>query len=266
MIRPMKSNFKILAALLFFLAACNATPTSTPEAVSTPKSYVFKNTTVSLTFDDGDADNYTVRETLAKNNLHATFFIVSGFTGKDGYMTVQQLRDLYADGNEIGGHSLNHGELTKLDGADLRKEICQDRVNLLAFGFNVTSFAYPFGHYDDEAKQTVKDCGYNSARVVTDGPETIPVGDLFAVQAMPYIVPDTRLPKMIRYVTQVEQAGGGWVIFIFHHVCDGCDKFAVAPGTFTDFANWLGEQEANGLVIKTVGEVIGGETQPGVNP
>ena len=112
----------------------------------------------------------------------------------------------------------------------------------------------------------VKDCGYNNARVVIDGPDTIPPSDLFELQAMPYVVTDTRLPKMMRYVTGVERNGGGWVIFVFHHVCDGCDKFSVSPQIFTEFANWLGEQQANGLVVKTVGEVVGGLVQPGVNP
>jgi len=262
----MKPSYRLLVFLLVFLAGCNAPPTPAPVLSPTKKPLIFKNTTVSLTFDDGDADNYAVREALVKNNLRATFYIISGFIGKDGYMTAGQLRGLFDDGNEIGGHSLNHSKLTGLDGADLKYEICQDRLNLLALGFNVTSFAYPFGHYDQEARQIVIDCGYNNVRVVTDGPETIPVGDPFAARAMPYIVPDTRLPKMLRYITQVEKAGGGWVIFIFHHVCDNCDKFSVAPETFIEFANWLGEQQANGLIIMTVGEVIGGETQPGVSP
>jgi peptidoglycan/xylan/chitin deacetylase (PgdA/CDA1 family) len=261
----MKPSYKLLILFLIFLAECNAPPTPAPVTPPTKKPLVFKNTTVSLTFDDGDADNYAVREALAKNNLHATFYIISGFIGKK-YMTEEQLRGLFNDGNEIGGHSLNHSKLTGLDGADLKYEICQDRLNLLALGFNVTSFAYPFGHYDQESKQIVKDCGYNNARIVADGPETIPVMDPFAARAMPYIVPDTRLPKMLRYITQVEEMGGGWAIFIFHHVCDNCDKFAVAPDTFIEFANWLGAQQANGLVIKTVGEEIGGETQPGVSP
>ncbi|MBK8619594.1 MAG: polysaccharide deacetylase family protein [Anaerolineales bacterium] len=107
---------------------------------------------VSLTFDDGDADNYLVRSVLTENDLRATFYVVSGFTGTDGYMTEQQLKDLHADGNEIGGHTLSHSKLTDVRGADLKREVCEDRMNLLAHGFEVTSFAYPYGHYDAEVK------------------------------------------------------------------------------------------------------------------
>lgn len=252
----MKHTLRSLALLLIILTGCisaPATPTPTKKDVS------LKNTVVSLTFDDGDADNYSVRSVLAENNLHATFYVVSGFTNSNGYMTENQLRDLYNDGNEIGGHTLDHAKLTEVRGEDLKREVCQDRSNLTAYGFNVTSFAYPFGHYDDEAKQVVLDCGYGNARGVSGGSENIPPADAYALRAMPYIVSDTRFPKMVRYVTEVEKDGGGWVIFVFHHVCDGCDQYAVNPETFSKFAQWLGEQQSNGLVIKTVGEVIGGK-------
>lgn len=252
----MKLSSRSLAFLLLLLAGCNSAPV-TPAPAAAPKELTFKNTVVSLTFDDGDADNYSVRPALAENNLHATFYIVSGFTNSNGYMNEGQLRDLYNDGNEIGGHTLSHNNLTEVRGADLKREVCQDRSNLIAYGFEVTSFAYPFGHYDDEAKQAVVDCGYGNARGVSGGRDTIPPADEYALRAMPYIVSDTRLPKMVRYVTGVEKDGGGWVIFVFHHVCDGCDKYAVSPEIFSEFAQWLSGQQSNGLVIKTVGEVMG---------
>ncbi len=252
----MKPSLKLTTFLLIILVGCNSAP-----AISAPtkENIIFKNTVVSLTFDDGDADNYAVRPLLAENNLHATFYIVSGFTNSNGYMTDDQLRDLYNDGNEIGGHTLNHSKLTEVRGADLNREVCQDRSNLLAYGFEVTSFAYPFGHYNDEAKQAVMDCGYSNARGVSGGPDVIPPADAYGLQAMPYIVSDTRFPKMARYVTEVENNGGGWVIFVFHHVCDGCNQYAIGLETFSKFAQWLGEQQSNGLVIKTMGDVMGGK-------
>jgi peptidoglycan/xylan/chitin deacetylase (PgdA/CDA1 family) len=254
----MKYSPKSLALLLIILAGCNSTSVI-PAPTPTKEDVIFRNTAVSLTFDDGDADNYSVRSVLAENNLHATFYIVSGFTNSNGYMTDNQLRDLYNDGNEIGGHTLSHTNLADVHGADLKREVCQDRSNLLAYGFDVTSFAYPFGHYDDEAKQVVMDCGYSNARGVSDGPETTPPVDVYGLRAMPYIVSDTRLPKMIRYITQVENNGGGWVIFVFHHVCDGCNQYAINPEIFSKFAQWLAGQQSNGLVVKTVGEVMGGK-------
>jgi peptidoglycan/xylan/chitin deacetylase (PgdA/CDA1 family) len=255
----MKHPIRSLVLLLLILAGCNSAPvTPVPTAAATKKKEAvkFTNTVVSLTFDDGDADNYSVRSVLAKNNLHATFYVVSGFTNSNGYMTEDQLRDLYNDGNEIGGHTLNHRSLEGMRGAELKREVCQDRSNLIAYGFEVTSFAYPYGHYDDEAKQAVMDCGYTNARGVSGGSETIPPANKYVLLAMPYVESDTRFPKMVRYVTDAEK---NWIIFVFHHVCDGCDKYSIKLETFSEFAHWLGEQQSNGLVIKTVGEVMGGK-------
>jgi peptidoglycan/xylan/chitin deacetylase (PgdA/CDA1 family) len=254
----MKQPLKSLALLLIILAGCASAPAS-PAPTVTEENITFKNTVVSLTFDDGDADNYSVRSILAENNLRATFYVVSGFTNSNGYMTDDQLRDLYNDGNEIGGHTLSHVKLSDVRGEELKREVCQDRSNLTAYGFEVTSFAYPFGHYDDEAKQVVMDCGYGNARGVSDGPEALPPVNGYGLRAMPYIVSDTRLPKMIRYVTEVENNGGGWAIFVFHHVCDGCDQYAIDPEIFSKFSQWLGEQQSNGLVVQTVGEVMSGK-------
>lgn len=262
--KSIKINF---VALFLFGCSLSAVPTSEALPSTTKQSMYYSNTTVTLTFDDGDADNYVVRDVLKENNLHATFYVVSGFTGTEGFMTEAELRGLYEDGNEIGGHTLSHTKLSEVRGADLRKEICQDRVNLLAYGFEVTSFAYPYGFHDEESRQMVKDCGYNNARTVADGPEGIPPDNVFSLKAMPYVVEDTSFPKMFRYVMDVEKSGGGWAIFVFHHVCDGCDQYAVGYDTFSSFANWLGhQQKANGLKVKTIDEVIGGEVQPGVNP
>jgi len=253
-------------SVIFFASSCGA-PVLLPPPTPTNEGITFKNTVVTLTFDDGDADNYDVRSILAENGLQATFYVVSGFTGKPGFMTEEQLRGLSEDGHEIGGHTVNHTKLSDVKGADLKREICQDRLDLMAYGFKVTSFAYPYGYHDILARQAVEDCGYNSARIVTDGPDTIPPGDAFALQAMPYIVQDTDFSKMFRYVKSVESEGGGWAIFVFHHVCTGCDPYSVDLETFSNFAAWLARQrDNNGLVIKTVDEVIGGEMKPGVEP
>jgi len=263
----MKLSHKLSSSVLILLAACSSAPTAQPASTPTTGGITFKNTVVSLTFDDGDADNYAVRSVLAENHLHATFYIVSGFTDAIGYMSAEQLRGLFNDGNEIGGHTLNHKKLEPGDSLELEREVCQDRSNLLASGFNVSSFAYPYGYYDDAAEKIVRDCGYNNARIVSGGPESLTPADAFTLRAMPYIVSDTTFSKMFHYVIQVENEGGGWAIFVFHHVCDGCDQYSVSPDAFTKFANWLGSQQTNnGLVIKTVGEVIGGQVQPAVAP
>ncbi len=240
--------------LLLLLAACSA---GRPAPAATPPAPPPQPTIVTLTFDDGDADNFAAAELLKPQGLHATFFIPSGLVGTPGYMTWEQLKQLQQDGNEIGGHSLDHTKVQGLDPAALRHEICDDRTNLIDHGFTPVSFAYPFGNYDPAAKAMLKDCGYAGARTVRGGPELLPIGDPYGVKAFPYIVSDTKLPKLERYITGTQQTTGGWVVLTFHHVCAGCDYFAVDPAVWAKFVPWLAQQQASGaLQVKTFGEVL----------
>jgi peptidoglycan/xylan/chitin deacetylase (PgdA/CDA1 family) len=240
------------ALLTVFLAACSNGVPGAATAPSEPGS-----TVVSLTFDDGNADNFAAAAVLRQNQLRATWYIPSGLVGTPGFMSWKQLLSLQSDGHEIGGHSLDHMHIEALDAASLRREVCDDRRALQEAGFNPVSFAYPFGGYDEAAKQMVRECGYSSARSIGSGRQEIPPVEAFALRAYPYIVSDTAFSKLQRYVSGTRKEGGGWLILIFHHVCDGCDYYAVSPAVFGRFIPWLREEQAQGRVqVKTVGEVI----------
>ena len=213
--RPYLILFYVFALLV--LNGCSAIP-STPEPASTMTTSLGMagDTVVSLTFDDGDADNFSASPILKEYGLHATFYIPSGLVGTDGYMSWDQLQTLQGDGNEIGGHTLSHQKVEGLDAETLKHQICDDRTALMDRGFKVTSFAYPFGNYDEPAKRMVEECGYSSARTVRGGPELIHPSDPYALLAFPYIVNDTGIAKLTRYVSQVRKDGGGWVIIVFH--------------------------------------------------
>ncbi len=148
------------------------------------------NTVVSLTFDDGSASQYSTLSMLPARGMNGTYYINSGLVGSSGYyMTWSQLHDLYNAGNEIGGHTVDHKNLTQLSTADATAEVCNDRTNLINNGFSpVTSFAYPYAASNTSVEQIVQGCGYSSGRTVgninsitvcTDCPyaETIPPRD-----------------------------------------------------------------------------------------
>ncbi len=234
--------------------------------VSYTPSHAAGQTVVTIGFDDGYADQYTARVILSAHNMRATFFVNTGMVGDSTHMTWAQLSDLYADGDEIGGHSLTHANLKKLKMPALRQEVCGDRVNLFNHGFQPVSFAYPFGNYNSAVIQGLKDCGYNSGRTVAQGPDTIPPHDPYATWAMPSVKNSTSVATIEGWVTQAEQSGGGWVQLVFHHVCDNCDVYSITPANFTSLLDWLQTRSVNGTVVKTTGEVIGGTVKPPVAP
>ena len=203
----------------------DATPASWTWTINAPPA----PTTVSLTFDDGQATQYSVRQALKDHGMKGTFYLNSNSvctSDCDGAfdMTWQQVGDLAADGNEIGGHTLDHVDLTNtgVSTAEKRRQVCEDRQNLVARGFDPVSFAYPYSHHDAEARAIVADCGYSSARGAGDAPaggETIPPLDPFGTRTADHSADEITLAEMQGVVTQAENVGGGWVQLTFHGIC-----------------------------------------------
>lgn len=86
----------------------------------------------------------------------------------DLMMTSEQLKKLYQSGMEIGGHTVNHPILAKLDDEAANREIQQNKLFLEQL-LNVTSrfFAYPNGKPDadylQQHLQMVRQNGYQAA-------------------------------------------------------------------------------------------------------
>ncbi len=236
------------------LPASAGKPTPTPQ----PGPVV-----VTLGFDDGYADQYTARSILSAHVMHATFFVNSGVIGDAVHLSWTELTDLYADGNEIGGHGLTHDNLKNLKTTPLREEVCGDRVKLFDNGFTPVSFAYPYGNYNKNTIQALKDCGYNSGRTVSLGPDSIPPHDAYATWAMPSVKNNTTAATIEGWITSAQNSGGGWVQLVLHHVCDNCDVYSIAPATLTALLDWL---QTNSISVQTTAEVIGGEVKPPVMP
>jgi len=112
---------------------------------------------VSITFDDGYADNYdVVFPLLKKYRIPATIFVVSGFVdGTDplnessGWKPLSwaQIREMMDSGLvEIGGHTHSHPVLSELDDFDAWNEVSRCKQVLESrLQSEVAYFAYPYG-------------------------------------------------------------------------------------------------------------------------
>src|SRR2546423_10021049 len=71
---------------------------------------------VVLTFDDASKSHYTIaRPLLLKHKFGATFFVTEGWdfaTNKRDYLTWDEIKQLHADGFEVGNHTLGHVPVT----------------------------------------------------------------------------------------------------------------------------------------------------------
>jgi peptidoglycan/xylan/chitin deacetylase (PgdA/CDA1 family) len=257
-----------------FDSSGNAT-TSTSRTVTVANGAAHQ-TVVAIQFDDGDADQYQVGAMLAAHGMHGTFFINSGRVNASGYMTKAQIDALQAAGNEIAGHTVTHADLPTLDPDEQARQVCNDRVALLAMGYPVRSFAYPYGDFTAATENVARNCGYNNARtiggLVTPNScsgcpyaDTIPPRDAYAIPTPDSIKQGTTLAQMEGYVTQAELHGGGFVPLVMHHVTADCtDDYCVTPTMLEQFLTWLEPRAASGTTVSTIGAVVGGAVQPGV--
>jgi len=129
-----------------------------------------KTACLSLTFDDGYASHYsTVLPLLKEKNYNATFFIILNSTAKPSYtpyMNEEQIQALASQGYEIGSHSINHPFLTNLSNEEIKKELKESKRQIEEkYNIKVTSFALPYGDYNDEILEEIKKY-YISARTI----------------------------------------------------------------------------------------------------
>jgi peptidoglycan/xylan/chitin deacetylase (PgdA/CDA1 family) len=235
-------------------------------------------TVVSVTFDDGWANQYETVSTLAAHGMKGTYYVNTGRTGTSGFLSWDQLVALDAAGHEVTGHTLDHVDLVAAAATEVRRQVCDDRQNLVARGFVATSFAYPFGEYNATVKSIVQECGYASGRGafglrnITSTTDTrpfasrIPPPDRYAILTPCCIRSDVTLTQLQNYIIGAENNGGGWVPLVLHRICENCGGDSPAPSmtpaTFQALVDWLAQRSGRGTVVRTVAQVMSGDAQP----
>lgn len=96
-----------------------------------------------LTYDDGPGDMLTPRlaELLRRRGVRATFFVL----GREAVRRPAVLRQLHADGHEIGNHSQDHHNAWKTWPLRALRDIRAGRDQLERLGCPTTIFRPPFG-------------------------------------------------------------------------------------------------------------------------
>jgi peptidoglycan/xylan/chitin deacetylase (PgdA/CDA1 family) len=242
------------------------------------------DTTVSLTFDDGNANQLAAQHILADHGMEATFYVITGRVGNPGYFTWDDIASLNGDGNEIGGHTTNHQSLTSLPTDQARAAVCDARQALLARGYPQDSFAYPRGDNNAATEALVDECGYSSGRDVTPistwdaqgERETIPPANPMALRTPGSVDVNDTLPEIKDWIMDAERVdqteGDVWIPLVFHHICDpavtncadpnGVDGQYMTPSDFDALLDWLQARAGSGTHVNTVGDVMG----PGDSP
>lgn len=111
---------------------------------------------IAITFDDGPSGSVTknLLTGLEARGVHATFFIC-GYRINSYPSYPQMILDY---GHEIGLHTVNHANLTKLNQDGIRKEL-EGMLNQLPAGYQVRLMRPPGGAYNSSVKAVCLDMG-----------------------------------------------------------------------------------------------------------
>lgn len=120
-------------------------------AITAPAPDCAKVPCIALSFDDGPNAAVTPRvlDILASEHVKATFFLVGRrVPGNEGL-----LHRMYTEGHEIGNHSWDHADFTKLTPAQMDQEIAATQQAIVAAGVPAPHlFRPPYGAVNDAVR------------------------------------------------------------------------------------------------------------------
>lgn len=139
-----------------------------------------KTKVLTFSYDDGVVQDIRLVKIFAEYGLKGTFNINTGrYLPEDakrerycGTMKLSEAQELYIDSeHEVAVHTLTHPFLEKLQMTDVLNEILEDRKNIeKQYKALARGMAYPFGTYNDEVVNALKQCGicYSRTTVSTE--------------------------------------------------------------------------------------------------
>jgi peptidoglycan/xylan/chitin deacetylase (PgdA/CDA1 family) len=126
---------------------------------------------VLITFDDGyQGVHRHALPVLRELGFPTTVFVTTGWlrgpyeiddAALDTMLDWDEVRELAAEGAEIGGHSHSHPQLDQLPDGALRYEVkrCHEIITE-QLDSSPASFAYPYGYSDRRVRQAVRTAGF----------------------------------------------------------------------------------------------------------
>ncbi len=240
---------------------------------------------VSVTFDDGWLNQLTnATPVMQSNGLIGTYYIISGasdteyYTGSP-YMSADNVKSLYAAGNEIGSHTVHHCDLgataagpdavvndavncpIPLGDTKVLSEMQNSKTTLEGLtGAPVTDFAYPYGSYSAHTIAVGQSLGYLSQRSVNPGYNT--KDSLEVTQLKMYEVDHDITTAQVQAWIDEAIAQHAWLILCYHEVADTPSdpndlQYTTPIADFqAQMAYLAGKKAQNQVAVKTVAQAL----------
>jgi peptidoglycan/xylan/chitin deacetylase (PgdA/CDA1 family) len=274
----------LAVALIAWLPAAPALAAAGQAGLRAAGGATSARTIVTFAWGGGLSDQMPSLAIFREYGMHATYFVPSGLVctlsqaqclRSSPYLTIADIRAIAADGDEIGGLSVTHQQLTTMPVAEAKREICDDRLNLVRLGLRPTDFAYPFALVNPAVENLTRACGYNAGL----GTGTLKGAGRCDACALSETIPprdpyDVRTPVEVNsvgtvwtpgtyesIVTDAQRHGGGWIVFTIHDICATNCNLGTTTAILGAVLKWLHEHR---VAVETMRQVIGGPARPPV--
>ncbi len=148
-----------------------------------PPGFTTGRKNITITFDDGFCSNLEAAlPVMQELRCRSINYLVADRIGKTSdweaveggearpLMDEAQIRDWLAAGHWIGAHTCTHPRLSRIPRAQAKEEIRAGKKKLEdRFGQSIEHFAYPFGDYDEEVVEMVREAGFRTASTMDRG-------------------------------------------------------------------------------------------------
>ena len=116
---------------------------------------------VMICFDDGWAGIYDVKDEFVNLKIFPTIFIAVDLIGKDGYLTIEQIKELKSLGFLFMAHTWSHQDLTTFNDKGLEHELLDSKLELeKVFGHSFDDICFPMGRFSNKVKEKSLAAGY----------------------------------------------------------------------------------------------------------
>jgi peptidoglycan/xylan/chitin deacetylase (PgdA/CDA1 family) len=247
-----KAVYMIFLILIVTTIACHRLERESNESPTSPSpiSGNFSGGLISFTFDDGRTSAYNnAIPALDAAGFKSTNYIITGRFSSPGYIGTSQVLSLQSRGHEVGAHTRTHQDLRLMTAEQMRNEIAGSRTDLLNIGIgNVTTFAYPFGSYNQMAVDIIRNSGFSGART-SDAGFNSQQSDRFRLKRQ-NLGANVSLNQAQAWIDSAIR-DRSWLIFVVHSVDNAAaDDFTITPDLFRRIVNYTSSHSIKVITVR----------------
>jgi peptidoglycan-N-acetylglucosamine deacetylase len=114
---------------------------------------------LTMSYDDGNQADRRLIEIFNKYGIRGTFHLNSGTLSRPDIVRKKEIPKLYKN-HEVAVHTVTHPHLERIPLINAFQEVLNDRHNIeILCGYVVRGMSYPYGTYNDDVVDLLKQCG-----------------------------------------------------------------------------------------------------------